>query len=682
MGGSHAERRRTHSGRTFDGFNMTSINATYSPEDNKLRLYPSARLPRELYERVRAAGFAWAPKQGLFVAPAWTPGREDVALELAGEIGDEDRTLVERAEDRAERFEDYSGKRASEAQREREAVSTIADSIPFGQPILIGHHSERRARKDAERIENGMRKAVNLWETSGYWKARAAGALAHAKHKERPDVRARRIKTLEADQRKRQRQRAEADKLLQLYTDPQTETLPAPGEPGRTLRAAMLRNFGGGLSYEQQREFSDGKLTEAEAVETAIRNQRHSIAYCDRWIAHYDNRLTYERAMLGESGYVEPPKRPTKAVLPLLNYSGAIEYRNPFGRGEIIKAEAHAMTKAELARVSSDYKGTRISADGSHRIRIAYVRLPGASHASAVPVFLTDSKQHPKPGAGPIEGDEAEKVAARIERARETVQRRTEARAKIAAHNKAVVQAAVAGAPPPVLAEAVPPTEDERLRAEADRLQARNESHEAAKTQAAPFDALREALRAGVQVVAAPQLFPTPPDLAARMVDEAALQPGDRVLEPSAGTGVIVRAIREATGGGAVRTAVEIDSRLCGLLRRADECVDIYQRDFLSMQPSDMGPAFDAVIMNPPFKDAADVAHIRHALRFLKPGGRLVAICANGPRQQSALRPLVEQYGGEWEPLPAGKFSESGTEVRTVLLSLTVPAHAQAVATA
>ena len=29
--------------------------ATYSPEDNKLRLYPDARLPRDLYERVRGA---------------------------------------------------------------------------------------------------------------------------------------------------------------------------------------------------------------------------------------------------------------------------------------------------------------------------------------------------------------------------------------------------------------------------------------------------------------------------------------------------------------------------------------------------------------------------------------------------------------------------------------------------
>jgi len=46
-----------------------TYTATYSPEDNKLRLYSSTRLDRELYARVRSAGFIYAPKQELFVAP-------------------------------------------------------------------------------------------------------------------------------------------------------------------------------------------------------------------------------------------------------------------------------------------------------------------------------------------------------------------------------------------------------------------------------------------------------------------------------------------------------------------------------------------------------------------------------------------------------------------------------------
>ncbi len=56
--------------------------ATYSPDDNKLRLYAASRLDPETYKKVHDAGFRWAPKQALFVAPAWTPGREDVLPHL------------------------------------------------------------------------------------------------------------------------------------------------------------------------------------------------------------------------------------------------------------------------------------------------------------------------------------------------------------------------------------------------------------------------------------------------------------------------------------------------------------------------------------------------------------------------------------------------------------------------
>jgi hypothetical protein len=47
---------------------------------------------------VKAAGFRWAPKQDLFVAPMWTPAREDLLIELCGEIDDEDTSLVERGD--------------------------------------------------------------------------------------------------------------------------------------------------------------------------------------------------------------------------------------------------------------------------------------------------------------------------------------------------------------------------------------------------------------------------------------------------------------------------------------------------------------------------------------------------------------------------------------------------------
>jgi hypothetical protein len=202
---------------------VTTFDATYDPADDKLRLRASSRLDAETYAMVKAAGFGWAPKQDLFYA-VWTPVREDLLVELAGEIGDEETSPADRAAQRAERFTTYQGKRAADAEQARKAVASIADGIPLGQPILVGHHSERHARRDAEKIESGMRKATKLWDTSQYWQDRAASAIAHAQYLEKPAVRARRIKKLEAELRGYQRDTDKAETALELWavepTDP------------------------------------------------------------------------------------------------------------------------------------------------------------------------------------------------------------------------------------------------------------------------------------------------------------------------------------------------------------------------------------------------------------------------------------------------------------------------------
>ena len=60
--------------------------ATYSPDDNKLRLYAVSRLDPETYKKVHDAGFRWAPKYRRCLSRQLDTGREDVLLSLAGEI--------------------------------------------------------------------------------------------------------------------------------------------------------------------------------------------------------------------------------------------------------------------------------------------------------------------------------------------------------------------------------------------------------------------------------------------------------------------------------------------------------------------------------------------------------------------------------------------------------------------
>jgi phospholipid N-methyltransferase len=591
----------------------TRYTATYSPDDNKLRLYSMYRLDAETYTRVRAAGFIFAPKQDLFVAPKWTPEREDLLLELCGEIGDEDTTLADRADQRADRFEEYSDKRANEADQARHAVAALADNIPLGQPILVGHHSERRARKDAERIENGMRKALKLWETSTYWTRRAAGAIAHVKYKERPDVRARRIKTIEADKRSAERTAKRAEAFGRLWAklhEPESITR-KDGAPLTFLdRALHVADLGPGCRIGMWSDLRDGKLTPEDAQAEAVAMNGQIAARARREIIHCDNRLAYERAMLADSGYVPPPKPKTKADLPLLNYSGNISYRNPYRHGETITCEAVGITKAELAAIHGDYKGTRIAADGTHRVRTAMVARPGSNGRDLCIVYLTNSKQHPRPAAA------------------------------------AAAEPQEDPRPPTTTVVRRPPTQ----------------SGAGAET----FAQLRSTLKAGVKAVSVPQLFPTPAPLAARMVELAAIEAGHRVLEPSAGTGSILRAVAAASNGSHDRevVAVEINSELASALPRELAPV-VVAGDFLT---ASLGHPFDRILMNPPFERGADIEHVLHAFELLAAGGRLVAIVADGPRQNDRLRPWILEHDGTWEQLPPDTFRDQGTNVRAVLL--------------
>lgn len=596
-------------------------SASYDPGDNKLRFYPDSRLSKTDYDRAKSAGFKWAPKQELFVAPMWTPDREDLLIEWCREIGDEDKSLVDRAEERAERFEDYSDKRKTDADHAHKAVESICEHIPLGQPILVGHHSERHARKDAERIENGMRKAVKMWEQSQYWAERAKGSIRAAKYKERPDVRARRIKGIEADKRKTERTKSEAEmgmkfwngKLVGVANDG-TKTPIEITEPNRERICKLLGNSStlsfyassghDGQSYysgwdvlrpDEDRYKNCPSMTVAELQTLALTHYERVIARVNRWLAHYDNRLTYERAMMeADGGTVSDKKCP--------EVGGAVRCWCYQGRWtQIVKVNKVTIT------------------------------------------VLDNWGNGGKDFARTIEFDKIKAVM-----------------------SKAEFETYKAGGG----TTGLQPGWQEREHAAA--VAAKTPDPDKAK-----FEAMRETVKAGVQVVTAPNLFPTPPTLAARMVElaferggwavqiAAGMNETCRVLEPSAGTGNILRAIADACGFESNLSnvmAVEVNLSLAANLASGFPKSDIRRGDFLNFN-GELGK-FDRIVMNPPFDHGSDIKHILHACHMLSEGGRLVALCANGSRQREVLEPLCTS----WEDLPEGTFKEQGTGVNVALL--------------
>jgi predicted RNA methylase len=170
------------------------------------------------------------------------------------------------------------------------------------------------------------------------------------------------------------------------------------------------------------------------------------------------------------------------------------------------------------------------------------------------------------------------------------------------------------------------------------------------------------------KAISANQLFQTPPETAKALVNLLCLKGRETILEPSAGLGRIIDALLPHNPKQI--TAIEIDRGCAGELYRKEypQCI-LQVADFLSVPPPPPEQQFDAVAMNPPFQRNSDINHILHALRFLKPGGNLSAICLDTEHRRTALQRLA----ATWEPLPRGTFRKEGTDVPTILLSIKKP---------
>lgn len=167
--------------------------ATYCPEDNKLRLY-CGRVPREEYEALRAAGYKPTPKQTCDFVATWSPRAEDAAramLDEGDDIGDEDQGPEDRAADRAERFGGYRDKRRAEA-------GGHADTFEAG-PSAHGYQDARKAERMAARHDRQRGRALTQWDKAEYWQSRTQGVIDHALYNSRPEVRRTRIRRLELE---------------------------------------------------------------------------------------------------------------------------------------------------------------------------------------------------------------------------------------------------------------------------------------------------------------------------------------------------------------------------------------------------------------------------------------------------------------------------------------------------
>ena len=136
------------------------------------------------------------------------------------------------------------------------------------------------------------------------------------------------------------------------------------------------------------------------------------------------------------------------------------------------------------------------------------------------------------------------------------------------------------------------------------------------------------------------QQFSTPLPLAYAALRAAAIRPGDTVLEPSAGTGILAVMAECALGSQAAGHLHlnEIADARAGLLAALFPDASVTRHNAEAIADFLPGLRPGVVLMNPPFsatpgveriRHDADLRHLRSAFSMLPPGGRLAAITSS-----------------------------------------------------
>ncbi|MFF3665427.1 DUF3560 domain-containing protein [Microtetraspora malaysiensis] len=248
-----------------------------------------------VYEIVRTrenGGFRWSRHVGIYLphsqdkaAKMWEIDRAAAALRAAGfevevdvdnvtagrSFADAEADRNERAEGRADRYAERASRNTSAGNARWDRTRERMSGIPLGQPILVGHHSERRHRRQIEWAHNQDRKALDEVKKGKYWAGRTQAAENYQRHREDPGTTRRRIDKLEAD--KRRLERRLADGWTQKF-GPDAE-IPTD--------ATLLQDYGQGYGLY--------RLTPSEEW-TATQNAD---------IAQLDDELGYWRQVLAEA---------------------------------------------------------------------------------------------------------------------------------------------------------------------------------------------------------------------------------------------------------------------------------------------------------------------------------------------------------------------------------------------
>ena len=149
----------------------------------------------------------------------------------------------------------------------------------------------------------------------------------------------------------------------------------------------------------------------------------------------------------------------------------------------------------------------------------------------------------------------------------------------------------------------------------------------------------------------------------------ADIQDGHKVLEPSAGVGLLAEGILKHNSNIEL-DCIELNSYCKKELR--DKGFNVVWSNFLDFNPKYL---YDRVIGAPTFKDNIDCAHVMKMYECTKPGGRIVSIMSpkwmiENSEIQVKFREWLKYKSYTITVLPDNSYVENGITVPTILINL------------
>jgi hypothetical protein len=177
-------------------------------------------------------------------------------------------TRRERLERKLDKRREWADKAEARSTAASDTAHHIASFIPPGQPILVGHHSEKRHRRDLDRIDSNMRKAIDNQDLAEHHTAKAGG-IATALDRSIFSDDSNAVEALEERIKEHEAQREQMKTINKLYRKGDAEGLAALGinlESLKTTLAAKgsywgqaphlpyeLSNLGGRITADRKR---------------------------------------------------------------------------------------------------------------------------------------------------------------------------------------------------------------------------------------------------------------------------------------------------------------------------------------------------------------------------------------------------------------------------------------------